>query len=51
MYSIKPMKVPKMKVPKLPHAMFKGTMKKMAKTVAEHKMLERMGYTHTKPKL
>lgn len=40
-----------MKVIKFPHAMYKGAMKKIAKTVAEHKMLERMGYTHTKPKL
>lgn len=46
MPGMKPMK----KVPKLPHAMFLGKVKKIAKTVAEHNMLERMGYTHTKPK-
>ena len=46
MYSMKPVKVLK-----FPHAMYKGRMKKMAKTIAEHKMLERMGYSHTKPKV
>lgn len=50
MYGMKPMTNPMKKVPKFPHAMFKGKMKKMAKTVAEHNMLERMGYSHTKPK-
>lgn len=39
-----------MNVPKLPHPMYKGKDKKMAKTVADHHRLERMGYTHTKPK-
>lgn len=45
MYGMKPM----MK-PKFPHMMYKGKMKKMAKNTAEHNKLERMGYTHTKPK-
>lgn len=38
----------KKKVPKLPHPMFKGGIKVIAKTIADHNRLERMGYTHTK---
>lgn len=36
------------KVPKLPHPMFKDGKMIMAKTVAEHTRLEKMGYTHKK---
>ena len=40
----------KKKVPRFPHPMFKGVVKAIAKTVADHNRLEKMGYTHTKPK-
>lgn len=50
MYGMTGMTKPMMKIPKFPHAMFKGKMKKIAKNVAEHNMLERMGYSHKKPK-
>lgn len=36
------------KVPKLPHPMFKDGKMVMAKTVADHKRLEKLGYTHSK---
>lgn len=44
------MKKPMTKPIKFPHDMFLGKVKKIAKNMAEHKMLERLGYTHTKPK-
>lgn len=36
--------------PKYPHNMYKGSIKKVAKTEAEHNKLMSMGYNHTKPK-
>lgn len=38
----------KARVPKLPHPMFKGGVKVIAKTVADHNRLEKLGYTHKK---
>lgn len=37
-----------MKAPKLPHPMFMGGKMVMAKTLADHKRLEKMGYKHKK---
>lgn len=36
------------KVPKLPHPMFKDGKMVMAKTVADHTRLDKMGYKHKK---
>lgn len=44
----KTMNSPKKKVPKLPHPMFKDGKMVMAKTVADHTRLEKMGYGHKK---
>jgi hypothetical protein len=38
------------KTAKYPHDMFKGNIKKVAKTPAEHMKLQMMGYSHKKPK-
>jgi hypothetical protein len=35
---------------KYPHTMYKGGIKRIARTKAEHDELERQGFTHTKPK-
>lgn len=38
------------KLPTFPHKMYKGKLTKIAKTPAEHVKLEKLGYTHTKPR-
>jgi|TARA_R110000787_G_scaffold216041_1_gene325242 hypothetical protein len=32
------------------HNMYKGKIKKVAKTMAQHNALKKQGYNHTKPK-